>query len=224
MRIHAKKVSVLAVAAVAASLSLTACNSNGGVSASASGSSNASGAAGSAGSAGTNAAPAGSSNGNGNGSGSGSGSGAAAGNGGGGSAPAGSGQANAGICHTAQLGFSHSWGMGEGELLINLKNTSSGSCEMRGFPGVDLVGADGTVSAGRSSMAAPDVVLQPGQETNFVLHFPPNNTGGSGVTFTKLVVTPPNETNSHTMPVGINVPADGNASPKVYVDPVGAGK
>jgi hypothetical protein len=221
MRIHAKKVSVLAVAAVAASLSLTACNSNGGVSASASGSSNASGAAGSAGSAGTNAAPAGSSNGN--GSGSGSGTGAAAGNGGG-SAPAGSGQANAGICHTAQLGFSHSWGMGEGELLINLKNTSSGSCEMRGFPGVDLVGADGTVSAGRSSMAAPDVVLQPGQETNFVLHFPPNNTGGSGVTFTKLVVTPPNETNSHTMAVGINVPADGNASPKVYVDPVGAGK
>jgi hypothetical protein len=206
MRTYVQKVSLLTLAAVAAGLSLTACDLNG---ASASSRSSA-----------TTAAP---------GSSDGSDAGAAAGSGTSANQPAGaagsgSGVADAGICHTVNLAFSHSWGMAEGEVLINMRNTGSDSCAMHGFPGVDLKGRDGSVSAARSSMPAPNVVLRPGQKTNFVLHFPPNNSGGSGVTFTKLVVTPPNETHSHTMSVGINIPADSNSSPTITVDPVGAGK
>jgi hypothetical protein len=114
--------------------------------------------------------------------------------------------------------------MAEGEVLINLKNVGSTACSLHGFPGVDLKGRDDTVSAARSKMTAPTVTLSPGQTTNFTLYYPPNNSGGSGVTFTSIVVTPPNETHSHTMSLGINVPADSNSAPTITVDPVGAGK
>jgi hypothetical protein len=95
---------------------------------------------------------------------------------------------------------------------------------MHGFPGVDLQGRDGTVSAARSTMSVPTVTLSSGQSTHFTLYFPPNNSGGSGVTFTSAVVTPPNETHSHTMSLGINIPAGSNSGPAITVDPVGAGK
>nr|WP_269857556.1 DUF4232 domain-containing protein [Streptomyces sp. RPT161] len=142
----------------------------------------------------------------------------------GGGSGAGGGSAAGAACRTANLSFSSSGGMAEGEVLINLKNVGSRACSLHGFPGVDLKGRDGTVSAGRSKMAAPTVTLSAGQSTNFTLHYPPNNSGGSGVTFTSVVVTPPNETHSHTMSLGINVPADSNSAPTITVDPVGAGK
>ncbi|WP_231904954.1 DUF4232 domain-containing protein [Streptantibioticus cattleyicolor] len=141
-----------------------------------------------------------------------------------GSAGTGSSGSSSAACHTANLSFSSSWGMAEGEALINMKNIGSTTCSMHGFPGVDLKGRDGTVSAARSTTTVPTVSLSPGQTTHFTLHFPPNHTGGSGVTFTDVVVTPPNETHSHTMSLGINVPADSNSSPAITVDPVGAGK
>jgi hypothetical protein len=132
--------------------------------------------------------------------------------------------ASGSTCQTSNLSFSSSGGMAQGEVLINLKNVGSAACTMHGFPGVDLKGQDGTVSASRSQMSAPAVTLSPGQTTNFTLHYPPNNTGGSGVTFTSVIVTPPNETHSHTMDLGINIPADSNSAPTITVDPVGAGK
>ncbi|WP_232792267.1 DUF4232 domain-containing protein [Actinacidiphila yeochonensis] len=109
-------------------------------------------------------------------------------------------------------------------MLINLTNTGAGTCTMHGFPGVDLKSMYGTVSAARSGLAAPDVTLRSGQETNFTLHFPVNNTGGSGLTFTSLVVTPPNETHAHTLSLAVNVPASNDPGPTFTVDPVGAGK
>ncbi|GAA1913784.1 DUF4232 domain-containing protein [Streptantibioticus ferralitis] len=136
----------------------------------------------------------------------------------------GGGSAAGATCRTANLSFSSSGGMAEGEVLINLKNVGSKTCSMHGFPGVDLKGKDGTVSAVRGKMTAPKVTLSPGQTTNFTLHYPPNNSGGSGVTFTSVVVTPPNETHSHTLSFGINVPAESNSAPTITVDPVGAGK
>ncbi len=131
----------------------------------------------------------------------------------------------AGACTTSQLAFSSSGGMGEGTLIINLKNTGSAACTLQGFPGADLKGKDGTISAARSKLSAPKVSVAPGNETRFTLHFPPNNSGGSGVTFTNLIVTPPNETTSHTLSVMINIPAsDGSTGSAVTVDPVGTGK
>ncbi|WP_433891200.1 DUF4232 domain-containing protein [Streptomyces sp. CA-111067] len=135
------------------------------------------------------------------------------------------GTAQVAACQTSNLTFTHSFGMAEGEILINLTNSSSSTCTMHGFPGVDLKGQDGTVSAARSHLNAPDVTLHPGDATRFTLHYPPNNSGGTGVTFTTLLVTPPNETHSRTIPLSINIPATADATgPTITVDPVGAGK
>lgn len=58
-------------------------------------------------------------------------------------------------CQTSNLTFTHSFGMAEGEILINLTNSSSSTCTMHGFPGVDLKGQDGAVSAARSHLPPP---------------------------------------------------------------------
>lgn len=130
-----------------------------------------------------------------------------------------------GTCRTANLSFSSSGGMAEGEVLINLENTGTASCSMRGFPGLDLTSEDGTVSAGRSSgRSVPTVTLAPGEGTNFSLHFPPDVSGGSGVTFTSALVTPPDETRSHRMPLSVGIPADSGSASRITVDPVGSGK
>ncbi|MDQ0788472.1 DUF4232 domain-containing protein [Streptomyces sp. B3I8] len=127
-------------------------------------------------------------------------------------------------CTTSGLGFSTSGGMGEGTLIVNLKNTGSVSCTSQGFPGVDLAGKDGTVSATRSKLGTPHVIVPSGQETRFTLHFTPNTGGGSGTTFTRLVVTPPGETHSTTLPVHLNVGVFDSTTPTITVDPVGTGK
>lgn len=217
---RAQKLSVLALAVVAG-LSLAACQ--GGDSDGASASTGPSAPAGATGSSDA------SSNSTSSGGGSASGTGDDAnGSGdlaqGGGTSGAGTSAAGGSACKTANLSFTSSGGMGEGEVLINMKNTGSTDCTMHGFPGADLKGPDGTVSADRSTLSAPDVTVAPGEETRFTLHYPPNNSGGSGVDFTSLVVTPPNETHAHTMSLGINVPASDSATSGITVDPVGAGK
>jgi hypothetical protein len=228
-----RKISALALVAAAAGLTLTACDGSGTDATSAvTAPSQPTGAPlASPSTSGQGAAPANDTNtGTGSGSGS-SGTGRSSGaNGSDGSDGAngskgsdGSGTADAGTCQTANLSFSHSYGMGEGEVLINLKNIGAGTCTMHGFPGVDLKSNYGTQSAARSHMSAPDVTLAPGQSTRFTLHYPPNHTGGSGVTFTSLLITPPNETHSHTMSLAINVPVT-QSSAAITVDPVGAGK
>jgi len=215
-----RSISLVALAAVAAGLSLTACDSNTSTGGAGSPSSSASSAAGgsttggSTGGSGTQAP-----------SDAGTGQNAAADSSTTGGTGNGSVQAAGGTtCQTAHLSFSSSHGMGEGELVIDLKNVGAHACTMHGFPGVDLKGSAGTVSAERSKLAAPHVTLQPGQQTHFMLYYPANTSGGSGVTFTSVVVTPPNETHSHTMDLSVNVPTASSATDPVAVDPVGAGK
>ncbi|WP_307866092.1 DUF4232 domain-containing protein [Streptomyces smyrnaeus] len=136
----------------------------------------------------------------------------------------GGGAADSGFCKTPGLAMSTSSGMAEGTLLVNLRNTSSATCTLRGFPGVDLKSNAGSFNAARNNTAPPTVTLQPGQTTRFTLHYPRNDTGGSGVTVTSLVVTPPNETQSQTLPTSINLPVSDSPTPPVTVGPVGAGK
>ncbi|MEU3031762.1 DUF4232 domain-containing protein [Streptomyces incarnatus] len=221
-----QKISLLAVAVVAG-LSLTACgssdsNSGGSDSSAPSGAaSDTSGAQASGGSGGSTGATASSGSGTTGSSGS---TGQNGGQSGGTHGPTGSGRASGAACTTAHLAFSTSGGMGEGQLIVNMKNTGSANCTLHGFPGVDLKSKDGTDSATRSKLAAPTVTLQPGAETRFTLHYPPNNSGGSGVTFTQLVVTPPNETHSTTLNARVNVPVTENGGSGITVDPVGTGK
>ncbi|MFF8992178.1 DUF4232 domain-containing protein [Streptomyces sp. NPDC014983] len=215
-----QNIALLAVA-VAAGLSLTACGSSDNSSSSGGGSSSPSATA-SDSSGGQGSASQGS-GGTGGSTGSTGSSGRSGGTSGTVHGPTGSGRASGAGCTTAHLSFSTSGGMAEGELIVNMKNTGSANCTLHGFPGVDLKSKDGTISASRSKLAVPTVTLQPGAETRFTLHYQPNTSGGTGETFTQLVVTPPNETHSTTLNAGINVPVTDGA-PGITVDPVGTGK
>jgi predicted small secreted protein len=209
-----RKTSAVIAAAAAAAFSLTACD---GEDSSDTGAAKPSAVSGSPSGAGATAAPEASGGGGGQASASGSASDPGSG------AP--SATSAGGICRTADLAFTSSGGMAEGEVLINLENTGSASCSMHGFPGLDLKGDDGTVSAERNSgRSAPTVTLAPGERTNFSLYFPPNTSGGSGVTFTSAVVTPPDETHSHSMSLSVNIAAGSGSASRVTVTPVGSGK
>ncbi|KOV58910.1 DUF4232 domain-containing protein [Streptomyces sp. MMG1121] len=214
-----QKLSLLAIAAVAG-LSLTACQGSDNGSSGSKDSSAPSQSAGAqdSGSQGSGSQATG-------GSGAASGKGTSTGTGSSGSAGGGTAVGGgSGACKTSQLALSTSGGMAQGELIVNLKNTGSATCSLKGFPGADLKSKDGTISAHRSKIAPVPVSVRPGQETRFTLHYPPNNSGGSGETFTSLIVTPPNETHSQTLPVTINVPVSDGTGPAITVDPVGTGK
>ncbi|MEU6510204.1 DUF4232 domain-containing protein [Streptomyces sp. NPDC046942] len=86
----------------------------------------------------------------------------------------------AGACKTSQLAFSTSGGMAEGELIVNLKNTGSITCTLKGFPGADLKGKDGTVSARRSTLAPVPVSVKPGDAVG--IDVPVTDGGGRTVT------------------------------------------
>lgn len=158
------------------------------------------------------------------GSGGGSGSTGGGGSDGGSGSSGGGGGGGGGACKTSQLGFRTTHGMGEGTLIVDMKNNGSASCTLNGFPGADLQGEGGSLSAARSNLAPSPVDVPPGQETRFSLHYPPNDTGGTGATMTSLVVTPPGETQSRTLPVSINLPVTDSATGQIKVDPVGSGK
>lgn len=132
--------------------------------------------------------------------------------------------AGSGACKTSQLGFTTSPGMGEGTLIVNLKNNGSATCTLQGFPGVDLKGKDGSISADRSDLTPQKVSVKSGEETRFTLSYPANTSGGTGATFTSLVVTPPGETHSRSVPASINLPASDSTTSGIKVDPVGSGK
>ncbi|MYR91851.1 DUF4232 domain-containing protein, partial [Streptomyces sp. SID685] len=77
--------------------------------------------------------------------------------------------------------------------------------------------------AARTDTTAPTVTIAPGEETRFLLHYIPD-TSGSGKTYTKLSVTPPNETVFDVLNLGglgITIPATTGNAPDVYVDPIG---
>ncbi|MFE4689104.1 DUF4232 domain-containing protein [Streptomyces sp. NPDC056749] len=135
----------------------------------------------------------------------------------------GNGQINTGPCKTANLAFDTAHGMGEGDLLVSLKNTGD-ACTLKGFPGVDLRSQDasGPLSAKRSEVDAPLVDLGNGETTRFTLHYP--SAEGTGAYVSAIEVTPPDETHSKALPVSLRLQISDGADQKVVVDPVGTGK
>ncbi|MFI0900767.1 DUF4232 domain-containing protein [Streptomyces sp. NPDC020983] len=121
-------------------------------------------------------------------------------------------------CRGAQLAGSAS-PAGSGAAVVVLRNTGSSACTMYGFPGVDLTGKDGTVSAERSTLAPTTVRLAASGSASFTLHFTPATGDGSGVTFTSLSVTPPDGTARILVPLTLRLAA-GETSDPVTVDPV----
>ncbi|MEU6765230.1 DUF4232 domain-containing protein [Streptomyces sp. NPDC046853] len=210
---RAKKMT-LAALVLTAGLSLTACNGDGDGDSNAGGASKDSGASSSSSDSGPSSSDSGSGGDNASteaakGSGSGTGSGG--------------GQVTTGNCKTANLEFGTAHGMGEGDLIVSLKNTSD-TCSLKGFPGVDLRSEDasGPLSAERSKVSAPAVVLNTGETTRFTLHTPPKKDGDDGVFVSAIEVTPPNETHSKSLSTDLNLPV--GADGEVFVDPVGTGK
>ncbi|MGW5866185.1 DUF4232 domain-containing protein [Streptomyces sp. NPDC055239] len=213
------KTLTLAAMALAASLSLTACQGDKDSDASGSGSGSGSGSSSSSSSDGSSDTASGSSASDKNAkSAGGDSTTTASGQGSGG------GQITTGNCKTANLAFSASHGMAEGDLIVSLKNKSD-TCSLKGFPGVDLRSEDasGPLSAERSKLAAPAVVLNTGETTRFTLHTPTNDGSGEDPVFVSAIeVTPPNETHSKVLSTDLNLPV--GADGKVFVDPVGTGK
>ncbi|MGY0020985.1 DUF4232 domain-containing protein [Streptomyces sp. YJ-C3] len=131
------------------------------------------------------------------------------------------------MCKTDDLAFSAGSAGVKNEIVVNLKNGGSATCSMHGFPGVQLVGPDGLGDTGpdaaRTDASASTVTIAPREETRFLLRYIPD-TSGSGKTYTRLSVTPPNETVSEIVNLdglNITVPASSGHAPDVYVDPIG---
>ncbi|WNI30267.1 DUF4232 domain-containing protein [Streptomyces sp. ITFR-6] len=237
-----KKMSALALVVAAAGLSLTACGGSDGSSAAADtgASSPASSSAGGqdTGSTDTSGSTEAGADANANGDGDGDSRSAASGSAETGSSSTGSGKgsdlaakggtsASGSMCRTDDLAFSAGSAGVKNQVVVNLKNTGSATCSMHGFPGVQLVGPDGLGDTGpdaaRTDSKASTVTIGPGEETRFLLRYIPT-TDGSGKTFTRLSVTPPNEKISAIANLDgptITVPASGGTSPDVFVDPIG---
>ncbi|WCN02458.1 DUF4232 domain-containing protein [Streptomyces sp. M92] len=111
-----------------------------------------------------------------------------------------------------------------GTVAVDLKNGGGRDCSLAGHAGVDLKTNSGTLSAERTGEPAPSVVLKDGERITFGITYPINDSGGSGVRITGLVVTPPDETKSVTLdwPGGATLPVtDGSGTP-VQVGPLGS--
>ena len=143
-------------------------------------------------------------------------------------APTGNSGGGTATCTTAQLAFAigpdsgpQSVGDTTAAEVVELTNKGSASCAMRGFPGVDLHTNAGTISVARSKQAPQLVTLKPGSSALFNVNYPVNNTGGSGVRIETMVITPPNETHSHTLAWDQGtLPATDGSGPSLSVDPV----
>jgi len=217
-----KKMSALALVVAAAGLSLTACNSSDGSKASANTSPSTSASTGAGGSTtgGTSTGGRGSTSGS-------SSSGSSSSGKGSGTTTQAQSSTSGSKCTTDHLTYSVTASGVKNEIVVNMKNIGSRTCTMHGFPGVQLVGPDGLGDTGpdaaRSDATPSTVTVGPGEETRFLLHFSPD-TSGSGKKYTRLDVTPPNETISQIANLNdltITVSATSGSVPDVIVDPVG---
>ncbi|AUY53719.1 DUF4232 domain-containing protein [Streptomyces sp. CB01881] len=144
-------------------------------------------------------------------------------------APAGSTGAGKGAkCRTADLTITAAdrtiTGDADNTVVVELKNHSGKDCTLSGYAGVDLKTSAGTLSAKRSGEPVVAGVVTNGKSTYFGISYPANTSGGSGVKITGLVVTPPDETQSVTLPwpgTGSLPVTDAGGSP-VKIGPMGS--
>ncbi|MFB7280307.1 DUF4232 domain-containing protein [Streptomyces hydrogenans] len=111
-----------------------------------------------------------------------------------------------------------------GVVTVTFKNFGSADCRINGFPGVDIKTSLGdTISVDRNGEQAVPQILKEGDTASFNITYPVNDTGGSGVQLTDMVVTPPNETEPFTLkwPAGTLPVTDGEDGGKMELSPVG---
>ncbi|MFD7541975.1 DUF4232 domain-containing protein [Streptomyces sp. NPDC059819] len=135
-------------------------------------------------------------------------------------------------CRTAQLAFAVAPGSGaqskgsQGAVTVTLTNKGAKSCVMKGYPGVDLVGGPTRWSLTRQTSESPSTVtVRPGATTTFVIFYLPFDKGdGQEFRPKSIVITPPDETHSHSLPWTYSsvLLQDGATHPGTYVGPVGS--
>jgi hypothetical protein len=116
-------------------------------------------------------------------------------------------------------------GRSEAQVDVTFTNKGGSSCSLYGYPGVDLQTNVGANPVQRKSGASrTKVTLAPGQHTVAVIEYPVNNSGGTGIGVTSMVVTPPSETHSVTIPwPGGSLPVTDGSDPRpMDVSPVGS--
>lgn len=130
-------------------------------------------------------------------------------------------------CRTDDLKFtaidSTITGDPDGTVAVEITNNGH-DCAISGYAGVDLKTTAGSVSAQRTGQEVTPIILKTGEDVAFGINYPINDSGGSGVRVTGLVVTPPDETKSVTLqwPGGASLPVtDGSGTP-VKVGPMGS--
>ncbi|MGW4195228.1 DUF4232 domain-containing protein [Streptomyces sp. NPDC005004] len=132
-----------------------------------------------------------------------------------------------GICRTDNLEVAaadNTTDKTEGVVTVSFKNSGGGDCRISGFAGVDLKTSLGdTFSVHRNGEQALPQILKGGETAAFNITFPVNDSGGSGVRLTDIVVTPPNETKHVTLkwPAGTLPVTDGKDGGKLEISPVG---
>ncbi|MEV2252248.1 DUF4232 domain-containing protein [Streptomyces sp. NPDC050147] len=131
-------------------------------------------------------------------------------------------------CRTDDLDISASDstidGDDKGSVAVTFKNPGDRGCLLSGFAGVDLKTNAGDLSATREGKPADQMVLTGGESVSFYVSYPMNDSGGSGVRITGLVVTPPGETKSSTLawPGAATLPVSDGTGPSVNVGPIGS--
>lgn len=112
----------------------------------------------------------------------------------------------------------------DGSVAVTFQNGGGRDCALSGFAGVDLKTSEGDLSAERTGQGASPMTLKDGKSVSFSISYPVNDSGGSGVRVTGLVVTPPGETKAYSLewPGAATLPVtDGTGSP-VKVHPIGS--
>ncbi|MFM9444984.1 DUF4232 domain-containing protein [Streptomyces acidiscabies] len=109
-------------------------------------------------------------------------------------------------------------------VVVTLKNTSGKSCTISGYAGVDLKTSSGNISAKRTGQETVTATLKSGQEIYFPITYPANDSGGSGVRITGLLVTPPNDTRTVSLawPGAASLPVTEGGGTPVEVGPIGS--
>jgi hypothetical protein len=132
-------------------------------------------------------------------------------------------------CRTSNLGVSVASTGVNNEIVVNLKNRGASACSLHGFPGVKLLGAAGstaTPDAAHTDISPdtpPTVTIGPGEESRFLLDYIPAPSR-TGRTYTRLSVTPPNQTVAKVADLNsltITIAAPSGYAPDMYVDPIG---
>ena len=113
--------------------------------------------------------------------------------------------------------------------MVDLTNKGSSACVMRGFPGVDLVGAargqvNYTWSLERQVTAYSAVTVQPGGTAHFNLMFIPGSGASGNISVAAIVITPPNDYSHGELPWKQSVVLqDGATHPGTFISPVRPG-